>query len=163
MAGCVLDQTALIIAGMLLSASGGILTKLMADAMNRSITNSVVGGFGTGDSALPEVGAGGAPTQVRSVSADDVAIQLAYARKVVFVPGQGLAAAQAQHELGDLAKLLTDHGVGVSYAVHPVAGRMPGHMNVLLRPVRRLTFARRPSGPRTGPPGPCARRRRDSR
>ncbi|MDX2545127.1 NAD(P)(+) transhydrogenase (Re/Si-specific) subunit beta [Streptomyces sp. WI04-05B] len=134
MAGCVLDQTALIIAGMLVSASGGILTKLMADAMNRSITNSVVGGFGTGDSAPPEVGAGGAPSQVRSVSADDVAIQLAYARKVVFVPGHGLA-----------------------------AGRMPGHMNVLLRPVRGLASARRPSGPRAGPPGPCARRRRDSR
>ncbi|WP_371582994.1 NAD(P)(+) transhydrogenase (Re/Si-specific) subunit beta [Streptomyces sp. NBC_01314] len=132
MAGFVLDQTALIIAGMLVSASGGILTKLMADAMNRSITNIVVGGFGTGDSAPPEAGADGAPTQVRAVSVDDVAIQLAYARKVVFVPGYGLAAAQAQHELGDLAKLLTDHGVDVSYAVHPVAGRMPGHMNVLL-------------------------------
>ncbi|MFF7474620.1 NAD(P)(+) transhydrogenase (Re/Si-specific) subunit beta [Streptomyces sp. NPDC008092] len=131
MAGFVLDETALIIAGMLVSASGGILTKLMADAMNRSIANIVIGGFGTGDSA-PAATGGGAPAQVRSVSADDVAIQLAYASKVVFVPGYGLAAAQAQHELGDLAKLLTDHGVDVSYAVHPVAGRMPGHMNVLL-------------------------------
>ncbi|WP_316783707.1 NAD(P)(+) transhydrogenase (Re/Si-specific) subunit beta [Streptomyces sasae] len=131
MAGFVLDETALIIAGMLVSASGGILTKLMADAMNRSIANIVIGGFGTGDSA-PAAAEGGAPAQVRSVSADDVAIQLAYASKVIFVPGYGLAAAQAQHELGDLAKLLTDHGVDVSYAVHPVAGRMPGHMNVLL-------------------------------
>ncbi|MFF4505045.1 NAD(P)(+) transhydrogenase (Re/Si-specific) subunit beta [Streptomyces sp. NPDC001401] len=130
MAGFVLDETALIIAGMLVSSSGGILTKLMADAMNRSIANIVVGGFGTGDSAPAAVG--GAPAQVRSVSADDVAIQLAYASKVIFVPGYGLAAAQAQHELGDLAKLLSDHGVDVSYAVHPVAGRMPGHMNVLL-------------------------------
>ncbi|NGO40925.1 NAD(P)(+) transhydrogenase (Re/Si-specific) subunit beta [Streptomyces ureilyticus] len=132
MAGFVLDETALIIAGMLVSASGGILTKLMADAMNRSIANIVIGGFGTGDSAPATAGAGGASAQVRPVSADDVAIQLAYARKVIFVPGYGLAAAQAQHELGALAQLLTDHGVDVSYAVHPVAGRMPGHMNVLL-------------------------------
>jgi H+-translocating NAD(P) transhydrogenase subunit beta len=132
MAGFVLDETALIIAGMLVSSSGGILTKLMADAMNRSIAGIMVGGFGTGDSAPAAGGTGGAPAQVRSVSADDVAVQLAYASKVVFVPGYGLAAAQAQHELGDLAKLLTDHGIDVSYAVHPVAGRMPGHMNVLL-------------------------------
>ncbi|MEV0743174.1 NAD(P)(+) transhydrogenase (Re/Si-specific) subunit beta [Streptomyces sp. NPDC050549] len=132
MAGFVLNETALIIAGMLVSSSGGILTKLMADAMNRSIMNIVIGGFGTGDSAPTPVGADGAPAQVRAISVDDVAIQLAYARKVIFVPGYGLAAAQAQHELGDLAKLLTEHGVDVSYAVHPVAGRMPGHMNVLL-------------------------------
>ncbi|MEV0912534.1 NAD(P)(+) transhydrogenase (Re/Si-specific) subunit beta [Streptomyces hokutonensis] len=132
MAGFVLNETALIIAGMLVSSSGGILTKLMADAMNRSIMNIVIGGFGTGDSAPSAVGADGAPAQVRAISVDDVAIQLAYARKVIFVPGYGLAAAQAQHELGDLAKLLTEHGVDVSYAVHPVAGRMPGHMNVLL-------------------------------
>jgi len=131
MAGFVLNETALIVAGMLVSSSGGILTKLMADAMNRSIANIVIGGFGTGDSA-PTVAGGGAQAQVRSVSADDVAIQLAYASKVIFVPGYGLAAAQAQHELGDLAKLLTAHGIDVSYAVHPVAGRMPGHMNVLL-------------------------------
>ncbi|MFF7648049.1 NAD(P)(+) transhydrogenase (Re/Si-specific) subunit beta [Streptomyces canus] len=131
MAGFVLNETALIIAGMLVSSSGGILTKLMADAMNRSIAGIMVGGFGTGDSA-PAAAGSGAPAQVRPVSADDVAIQLAYASKVVFVPGYGLAAAQAQHELGDLAKLLTDHGIDVSYAVHPVAGRMPGHMNVLL-------------------------------
>lgn len=129
MAGFVLDETALIIAGMLVSASGGILTKLMADAMNRSIAGIVIGGFGTGDSGPAAVGA---PAQVRSLSKDDVAIQLAYASKVIFVPGYGLAAAQAQHELGDLAKLLTHHGIDVSYAVHPVAGRMPGHMNVLL-------------------------------
>ncbi|GAQ50311.1 NAD(P)(+) transhydrogenase (Re/Si-specific) subunit beta [Streptomyces acidiscabies] len=130
MAGFVLNETALIVAGMLVSASGGILTKLMADAMNRSVANIVVGGFGTGDNAPAATGA--PPAQVRSLSADDVAIQLAYARKVILVPGYGLAAAQAQHELGALAQLLTDHGVDVSYAVHPVAGRMPGHMNVLL-------------------------------
>jgi NAD(P) transhydrogenase subunit beta len=130
MAGFILDEVALITAGALVGASGGILTKLMADAMNRSITNIIVGGFGTGDS-VQAAGADGA-AEVRAVSADDVAIQLAYAGKVIIVPGYGLAAAQAQHELGDLAQLLEDRGVDVSYAVHPVAGRMPGHMNVLL-------------------------------
>ncbi len=130
MAGFVLDQAALIIAGALVGASGGILTKLMADAMNRSIANIVVGGFGTGDSA-PAIAAG-AGAAVRTVTADDVAIQLAYAGKVIVVPGYGLAAAQAQHELADLAQVLEQHGVDVSYAIHPVAGRMPGHMNVLL-------------------------------
>ena len=130
MAGFVLDQAALIIAGALVGASGGILTKLMADAMNRSIANIIVGGFGTGDSG-PAIAAG-AGAGVREVSVDDVAIQLAYAGKVIIVPGYGLAAAQAQHELGDLAQVLEDHGVDVSYAIHPVAGRMPGHVNVLL-------------------------------
>ncbi|MQY10121.1 NAD(P) transhydrogenase subunit beta [Streptomyces sp. RB5] len=130
MAGFVLSEPALIIAGALVGASGGILTKLMADAMNRSIPAIIVGGFGTGDTGTDQ-GAGG-DTHVRSVSADDVAIQLAYASKVIIVPGYGLAAAQAQHELGDLAALLSEHGVDVSYAIHPVAGRMPGHMNVLL-------------------------------
>jgi len=131
MAGFVLDEAALIIAGALVGASGGILTKLMADAMNRSIANIIVGGFGTGDDAAANA-APGAGAGVRAVSADDVAIQLAYASKVIIVPGYGLAAAQAQHELGDLAQVLEDHGVAVSYAIHPVAGRMPGHMNVLL-------------------------------
>ena len=130
MAGFVLDEAVLIVAGALVGASGGILTKLMADAMNRSIISIVIGGFGTGDSA-PAVGLG-AGAGVRTVSADDVAIQLAYATKVIIVPGYGLAAAQAQHELGDLAEVLEEHGVAVSYAIHPVAGRMPGHMNVLL-------------------------------
>jgi NAD(P) transhydrogenase subunit beta len=130
MAGFVLDQAALITAGALVGASGAILTKLMADAMNRSILNIVVGGFGTGDTAA--VVAAGPGAGVRAVSADDVAIQLAYASKVIIVPGYGLAAAQAQHELADLAESLEEHGVDVSYAIHPVAGRMPGHMNVLL-------------------------------
>jgi NAD(P) transhydrogenase subunit beta len=130
MAGFVLDQAALIIAGALVGASGGILTKLMADAMNRSIANIVIGGFGTGDSVVAVAGPAGAG--VRPVSADDVAIQLAYASKVIIVPGYGLAAAQAQHELADLAQALEEHGVQVEYAIHPVAGRMPGHMNVLL-------------------------------
>jgi NAD(P) transhydrogenase subunit beta len=130
MAGFVIGNWALIIAGALVGASGGILTKLMADAMNRSIGNIIVGGFGTGDTAvavLPGAGAG-----VRAISADDAGIQLAYASKVVIVPGYGLAAAQAQHEVAELADVLESHGVDVSYAIHPVAGRMPGHMNVLL-------------------------------
>jgi len=130
MAGFVLDQAVLIVAGALVGASGAILTKLMADAMNRSIANIVVGGFGTGDDTAAVVAGGGAT--VHAVSADDVAIQLAYASKVIIVPGYGLAAAQAQHELADLAQTLEDHGVRVDYAIHPVAGRMPGHMNVLL-------------------------------
>jgi H+-translocating NAD(P) transhydrogenase subunit beta len=130
MAGFVLDATVLIIAGGLVGASGTILTKLMADAMNRSVLSVVIGGFGTGDSGGT---AGiGADTPVRPVSVDDVAIQLAYAQRVIVVPGYGLAAAQAQHELAALGALLSSHGVDVSYAIHPVAGRMPGHMNVLL-------------------------------
>ncbi len=129
-AGFVIDNSVLIIAGALVGASGGILTKLMADAMNRSILAIMSGGFGGGDSTGTDtVGAGGT---VRQVSADDAAIQLAYASKVVIVPGYGLAAAQAQHAVRDLAQLLEERGIEVSYAIHPVAGRMPGHMNVLL-------------------------------
>jgi H+-translocating NAD(P) transhydrogenase subunit beta len=130
MAGFVLDSTPLIIAGALVGAAGAILTKLMADAMNRSIGNIIAGGFGTGDNQ-PAVAASAAGT-VREVSLDDAAIQLAYASKVVIVPGYGLAAAQAQHEAVALAATLTEYGIDVSYGIHPVAGRMPGHMNVLL-------------------------------
>ncbi len=130
MAGFVIGNWALIIAGALVGASGGILTKLMADAMNRSIGNIIVGGFGEGDSAVITAGAAGAA--VKAIAADDAAIQLAYASKVIVVPGYGLAAAQAQHELAELGDLLESRGVEVSYAIHPVAGRMPGHMNVLL-------------------------------
>jgi NAD(P) transhydrogenase subunit beta len=129
MAGFVIGNWALIIAGALVGASGSILTKLMADAMNRSLGNIMIGGFGTGDAAPAAVGPGG---DVRSVQADDAAIQLAYAQKVIIVPGYGLAAAQAQHQVAELAALLEERGVEVSYAIHPVAGRMPGHMNVLL-------------------------------
>ncbi len=129
MAGFVLGELALITAGALVGASGGILTKLMADAMNRSVVNIIVGGFGTGDNAPVSVGG---DTAVRTVTADDVAIQLAYASKVIVVPGYGLAAAQAQHELAKLGQLLADLKIDVSYAIHPVAGRMPGHMDVLL-------------------------------
>ncbi len=130
MAGFVINNTALIIAGALVGASGGILTKLMADAMNRSIGNIMLGGFGSGDSVAVVAGPAGA--SVQSIAADDAAIQLAYASKVIIVPGYGLAAAQAQHEVAALADLLEARGVDVSYAIHPVAGRMPGHMNVLL-------------------------------
>jgi NAD(P) transhydrogenase subunit beta len=129
MAGFVIDNSVLIIAGALVGASGSILTKLMATAMNRSIGNIIVGGFGTSDTAAaPTAGS----DQIRAVAADDVALQLAYASKVIFVPGYGLAVAQAQHEMAALADLLEKRGVDVSYAIHPVAGRMPGHMNVLL-------------------------------
>ena len=130
MAGFVLGNPVLIIAGALVGASGAILTKLMADAMNRSIMNIMVGGFGGGDDAAGAVaGAGGT---VREIGVDDVAIQLAYAQSVIIVPGYGLAVAQAQHAVRELAELLEARGVDVKYAIHPVAGRMPGHMNVLL-------------------------------
>ena len=129
-AGMALDNTALIVAGMLVGASGSILTKQMADAMNRSLANVLFGGLGAGGPALP--GGGGAGGAVRSTSAADVAIQLSYARLVVFVPGYGMAVAQAQRTVADLAAELERRGVEVLYAIHPVAGRMPGHMNVLL-------------------------------
>ncbi|HEY7431008.1 MAG TPA: NAD(P)(+) transhydrogenase (Re/Si-specific) subunit beta [Streptosporangiaceae bacterium] len=129
MAGFVIGNWALIVAGALVGASGSILTKLMADAMNRSLANIMIGGFGTGDSGAVVAGPTG---DVRATTADDAAIQLAYAQKVIVVPGYGLAAAQAQHQVAELAALLEEKGVEVSYAIHPVAGRMPGHMNVLL-------------------------------
>ncbi|MBT8228205.1 MAG: NAD(P)(+) transhydrogenase (Re/Si-specific) subunit beta [Dactylosporangium sp.] len=130
MAGFVIGNTVLIIAGALVGASGGILTKLMADAMNRSLTNIVIGGFGTGDGPGVLSATDGAP--VRELAADDAAILLGYADKVIIVPGYGLAAAQAQHACRELAELLEERGAEVAYAIHPVAGRMPGHMNVLL-------------------------------
>jgi NAD(P) transhydrogenase subunit beta len=130
MAGFVLGNPVLIISGALVGASGAILTKLMADAMNRSVINIMVGGFGGGDEAAGVTGAEGG--SVREIGADDVAIQLAYAQSVIIVPGYGLAVAQAQHAVRELAELLESKGVDVKYAIHPVAGRMPGHMNVLL-------------------------------
>jgi NAD(P) transhydrogenase subunit beta len=129
-AGLALDNVALIVAGMLVGASGSILTMLMAEAMNRSIVNIFKGGFGGGGGA-PSAGDGEAKP-VRSTDPADVAIQLAYARKVVVAPGYGLAVAQAQHAVRELARELEKRGVEVNYAIHPVAGRMPGHMNVLL-------------------------------
>ncbi|HEX2588794.1 MAG TPA: NAD(P)(+) transhydrogenase (Re/Si-specific) subunit beta [Gaiellales bacterium] len=129
--GFVLDNNALIIAGTLVGASGTLLTQMMGKAMNRSIANVVFGAFGTGSgNAGAAVGTAGG--QVRATSADDVAVMLAYARRVVIVPGYGLAVAQAQHTIRELADHLESRGVDVRYAIHPVAGRMPGHMNVLL-------------------------------
>jgi len=130
MAGFVIGNDVLIIAGALVGASGAILTKLMADAMNRSVLNIMIGGFGGGEGTVTAVGAEGG--SVRSIGVDDAAIQLAYASNVIVVPGYGLAVAQAQHAVRELAELLESRGVNVSYAIHPVAGRMPGHMNVLL-------------------------------
>jgi H+-translocating NAD(P) transhydrogenase subunit beta len=129
-AGLALNNTAMIVAGMIVGASGSILTNLMAKAMNRSIPAIVAGGFGGGG-----VAPGGGDTgdkHVKATSAADAAIQMAYANQVIVVPGYGLAVAQAQHAVKDMAALLEDKGVAVKYAIHPVAGRMPGHMNVLL-------------------------------
>jgi NAD(P) transhydrogenase subunit beta len=130
-AGMALDNIALIVAGMIVGASGTILTQQMATAMNRSIASVLLGGFGGETAAVagPE-GAGGGT--VRSTSAADAAIQMAYARQVVIVPGYGMAVAQAQHTVRELAKALEARGVEVKFGIHPVAGRMPGHMNVLL-------------------------------
>jgi proton-translocating NAD(P)+ transhydrogenase subunit beta len=130
--GVALDNPALIVAGMIVGASGTILTNLMAEAMNRSIPGIVAGGFGGGGVVEGASGAGEHAGTVRSTTAADVAVQLAYARLVVVVPGYGMAVAQAQHAVRELAKELEKRGVEVKYAIHPVAGRMPGHMNVLL-------------------------------
>src|SRR6059058_1975874 len=131
--GFELENNVLIVSGMLVGASGTFLTMMMGRAMNRSVANVLFGAFGQ----LAPAVAGGAAAgdtdgQVRSASAEDVAVMLAYASKVVFVPGYGMAVAQAQHDVRALADLLESRGVEVSYAIHPVAGRMPGHMNVLL-------------------------------
>jgi NAD(P) transhydrogenase subunit beta len=131
-AGIALDNAVLIVAGMLVGASGSILTKQMADAMNRSIGNVFFGGFGAGGGTVPGVADDGVERTVKSTSAADVAIQLSYARLVVVVPGYGMAVAQAQRAVADLATALEKRGVEVLFAIHPVAGRMPGHMNVLL-------------------------------
>jgi NAD(P) transhydrogenase subunit beta len=130
-AGMALDNTALIVGGMLVGASGSILTNLMAKAMNRSIGNIVMGGFG-GTVAAPAGAADEEGRTVTSTSADDVAIQLSYASQVVVVPGYGMAVAQAQHAVRELSQELEKRGIEVKFAIHPVAGRMPGHMNVLL-------------------------------
>ena len=131
-AGMALDNTALIVAGMLVGASGSILTKQMADAMNRSIASVFFGSFGGGGATGGGGGDDGVQKQAKSTTAADVAIQLSYARLVVIVPGYGMAVAQAQRTVADLAAELEDRGVEVLHAIHPVAGRMPGHMNVLL-------------------------------
>src|ERR1700677_5084486 len=125
--GFVLDNAAMIIAGTVVGAAGTLLTQLMAKAMNRSLGNVLFSNFG-------ETSAGGGTvtgTQ-KAIEASDAGVMMAYAQKVIIVPGYGLAVAQAQHKVWELAQLLIDHGVQVRFAIHPVAGRMPGHMNVLL-------------------------------
>ncbi len=129
-AGFVIGNPILIIAGALVGASGLILTNLMCKAMNRSLANVAFGAFGTDATAAKKLGAGERP--VRDVDAEQAAMVLAYAQSVIIVPGYGLAVAQSQHELRKVADLLGERGVDVRYAIHPVAGRMPGHMNVLL-------------------------------
>jgi H+-translocating NAD(P) transhydrogenase subunit beta len=126
--GFVLGNNVLIIAGTLDGFSGFILSILMCRAMNRSINNVLFGAFGSVSSAAAQSAQG----VMREVSLDDIAVQLAYANKVIFVPGYGLATAQAQHAVRELATVLENRGVTVKYGIHPVAGRMPGHMNVLL-------------------------------
>jgi NAD(P) transhydrogenase subunit beta len=128
--GYVLGNTLLIVAGTLVGASGTLLTRLMAAAMGRSVQSVLFGALRPGTSTVRA--AGGSDRPVRSATPEDVAILLGYAGKVIVVPGYGLAVAQAQHTVRDLADLLEQRGVEVSYGIHPVAGRMPGHMNVLL-------------------------------
>ena len=131
-AGFVLDNTALIIGGTLVGASGTLLTIKMGQAMGRPLRQTLFGAFGAAPAGAAVAAGAGADGNVRTASPDDVAFMLAYARRVVFVPGYGLAVAQAQHDLRNLGELLEGKGVDVRYAIHPVAGRMPGHMNVLL-------------------------------
>jgi NAD(P) transhydrogenase subunit beta len=132
--GFVLDNTALIIGGTLVGASGTFLTIMMGRGMGRPLAQTLFGAFGAAP-AQPALAAGSAASDggaVRTATPDDIAFMLAYARRVVFVPGYGLAVAQAQHDVRNLGELLESKGVDVRYAIHPVAGRMPGHMNVLL-------------------------------
>jgi NAD(P) transhydrogenase subunit beta len=126
--GYVLQNPALMIAGMVVGSAGTLLTLLMAKAMNRSVSNVIFSNFGaTGDESQGEI-----KGSMKAAEAGDAAVNMRYASKVIFAPGYGLAVAQAQHKLFEFVKLLTDAGVEVKFAIHPVAGRMPGHMNVLL-------------------------------
>jgi H+-translocating NAD(P) transhydrogenase subunit beta len=126
--GFVLDNAAMIIAGTVVGAAGTLLTQLMAKAMNRSLGNVLFANFGETSSA----GAAGVAGTQKAIEASDAGVMMAYSQKIIVVPGYGLAVAQAQHKVWELAQLLIDHGVKVRFAIHPVAGRMPGHMNVLL-------------------------------
>ena len=125
--GYVLGNEAMIIAGMMVGAAGILLTRLMAKAMNRSIKNVLFSNFGGSSGAMQEIGG-----SMKPIEAADVAAMMAFAERVVIVPGYGLAVAQAQHKIWELTQRLQDRGVKVKFAIHPVAGRMPGHMNVLL-------------------------------
>jgi H+-translocating NAD(P) transhydrogenase subunit beta len=126
--GFVLDNAAMIIAGTVVGAAGTLLTQLMAKAMNRSLGNVLFSNFGETSAA----GSGAVSGTQKAIEASDAGIMMAYAQKIIIVPGYGLAVAQAQHKVWELTQLLIDHGVKVRFAIHPVAGRMPGHMNVLL-------------------------------
>jgi len=126
--GFVLDNAAMIIAGTVVGAAGTLLTQLMAKAMNRSLGNVLFSNFGESSSAA----AGGVTGTQKAIEASDAGVMMAYSQKIIIVPGYGLAVAQAQHKVWELTQLLIDHGVKVRFAIHPVAGRMPGHMNVLL-------------------------------
>jgi len=131
-AGFVLNNSLLIVAGALVGASGLILTNIMCVAMNRSLFNVLFGAFGAGESAGPGSTEATGDKTVREAQADDVAVMTAYAQRVIIVPGYGLAVAQAQHACREVGDMLEEKGVDVRYGIHPVAGRMPGHMNVLL-------------------------------
>ena len=126
--GFVLDNAAMIIAGTVVGAAGTLLTQLMAKAMNRSLGNVLFANFGE----TSAVGSGGAAGTQKAIEVSDAGVMMAYSQKIIIVPGYGLAVAQAQHKVWELTQLLLDHGVKVRFAIHPVAGRMPGHMNVLL-------------------------------
>ncbi len=128
--GFAINNTAMIVAGTLVGSSGTLLTLLMCKAMNRPVTNVLFGAFGSSSSA--QAGAAGVVGTVKPIQADEVALLLAYAQRVVVVPGYGMAVAQAQHSVRELTEELGKRGVEVQFAIHPVAGRMPGHMNVLL-------------------------------
>jgi NAD(P) transhydrogenase subunit beta len=127
--GFLYDNNVMLMGGVLVGSAGTILTVVMCKAMNRSLTNVLIGMVGSGGSSSGSTSSGGT---VREVQATDVAIMMKYASKVIIVPGYGLAVAQAQHVCHELENMLTEEGVDVKYAIHPVAGRMPGHMNVLL-------------------------------
>jgi H+-translocating NAD(P) transhydrogenase subunit beta len=126
--GFVLDNAAMIIAGTVVGSAGTLLTQLMAKAMNRSLGNVLFSNFGETSAA----GSGGVTGTQKAIEASDAGVMMAYSQKIIIVPGYGLAVAQAQHKVWELTQLLMDHGVKVRFAIHPVAGRMPGHMNVLL-------------------------------
>lgn len=127
--GFVLGNAAMMIAGIVVGSAGTLLTQLMAKAMNRSLANVLFSNFGSGSGAASETEVTGS---MKSIEAQDVAVMMAYAEKVIIVPGYGMAVAQAQHKIWELTQLMLENGVKVKFAIHPVAGRMPGHMNVLL-------------------------------
>ncbi len=165
--GFVLDNAAMIIAGTVVGAAGTLLTQLMAKAMNRSLGNVLFSNFGESSAA----GGGGVTGTQKAIEASDAGVMMAYSQKIIIVPGYGLAVAQAQHKVWELTQLLIDHGVKVRFAIHPVAGRMPGHMNVLLAEAgRTLRLDLRPGrnqrrvrDRRRGSDHRCQRRRQSGR